>query len=72
MLNGIDSIALTKLDVLDQFDEIPICTAYKIRGREWRTFPAFAVENHGYEPQYRVFKGWKRSIAGITAYEELP
>jgi adenylosuccinate synthase len=72
MLNGIDELALTKLDVLDEFDEIPICTSYNVHGTPWRTFPAFAVEHHDYKPEYRTFKGWKRSTAGVTSYNELP
>jgi adenylosuccinate synthase len=72
MLNGLDAIALTKLDVLDEFDEIPVCTDYNVRGERWRTFPAFAVAHHDYKPEYRVMKGWKSSTAGITSYEELP
>ena len=72
MINGIDGIALTKLDVLDEFAEIPICTAYKVRGTTWRTFPAFAVEHHDYQPEYRTMKGWKQSTAGVTSYERLP
>jgi adenylosuccinate synthase len=72
MLNGLDAIALTKLDVLDEFDEIPVCTGYNVRGERWRTFPAFAVAHHDYKPEYRVLKGWKSSTAGITSYDELP
>jgi adenylosuccinate synthase len=72
MLNGLDSIALTKLDVLDEFDEIPVCTGYRVRGAEWSTYPSFTVEEGGYEPQYRTFKGWKQSIVGITDYDQLP
>jgi adenylosuccinate synthase len=72
MMNGLDSIALTKLDVLDEFDEIPVCTSYNVRGTRWDTFPAFAVAHDGYQPEYRTFKGWKRSIVGITNYDELP
>ena len=72
MLNGVDEIALTKLDVLDELDEILVCTSYKVRGETWKTFPAFAVAHHDYQPEYRTFKGWKRSIAGITSYDDLP
>ncbi|HUP49008.1 MAG TPA: adenylosuccinate synthase [Thermoanaerobaculia bacterium] len=72
MLNGIDAIALTKLDVLDEFEEIQVCTSYRIRGREWRTFPACTVDEQGYDPQYQVLKGWKRSTAGMTSFDELP
>ena len=72
MLNGIDEIALTKLDVLDEFDEIRVCTGYNVHGTPWKTFPAFAVEHHDYKPEYRTFKGWKRSTVGMTSYAELP
>jgi adenylosuccinate synthase len=72
LLNGLDELALTKLDVLDQFEEIPICTAYKVRGETWNTFPAFAVAHNDYQPEYRTFKGWKTSTAGITSFDDLP
>jgi len=72
MLNGIDSLALTKLDVLDDLDEIPVCVEYNVRGDRWKTFPAFAVAHHDYQPEYRVMKGWKRSTVGVTQFDELP
>ncbi|HEX2835214.1 MAG TPA: adenylosuccinate synthase [Thermoanaerobaculia bacterium] len=72
IINGIDELAVTKLDVLDEFEEISVCTAYKVRGKQWSTFPAFAVAHHDYQPEYRTFKGWKTSTAGITNFDELP
>jgi adenylosuccinate synthase len=72
MLNGIDSFALTKLDVLDELAEIPACTGYSVREVHWKTFPAFAVAHHDYKPVYRTFKGWKKSIVGLTSFDELP
>jgi len=72
MLNGLDALALTKLDVLDEFEEIPVCTGYNVRGERWRTFPAFAVAHDDYKPEYRVMKGWKTSTAGVTSYDDLP
>jgi adenylosuccinate synthase len=72
ILNGLDEIALTKLDVLDEFDEIPVCTSYKVRGETWKTFPAFAVAHNDYQPEYRTFKGWKTSTVGITSFDDLP
>ncbi|HUP44204.1 MAG TPA: adenylosuccinate synthase [Thermoanaerobaculia bacterium] len=71
MLSGIDEIALTKLDVLDEIAEISVCTSYSIRGREWRTFPSTGGRD-GFRPQYRKLKGWKTSTAGMTSYDELP
>jgi adenylosuccinate synthase len=72
MLNGLDELAVTKLDVLDDLDELLVCTSYKVRGESWKTFPAFAVAHNDYQPEYRTFKGWKQSTAGTTRYEELP
>ncbi len=72
ILNGLDEIALTKLDVLDEFDEIPVCTSYKVRGEIWNTFPAFAVAHNDYQPEYRTFKGWKSPTVGITSFADLP
>ena len=71
-LNGLDEIALTKLDVLDEFEEILICVGYKVHGKTWNTFPAFAVAHDDYQPEYRTFKGWNTSTAGITSYDDLP
>ncbi|MBV9492722.1 MAG: adenylosuccinate synthase [Acidobacteria bacterium] len=72
MLNGIDTIALTKLDVLDEFEEIPVCVEYNVHGEKWKTFPAFAVAHDDYKPVYRTFKGWKQSTVGITSFDDLP
>ena len=72
MLHGLDGFALTKLDVLDEFQEIPVCTSYNVHGERWKTFPAFAVAHHDYKPEYRVMKGWKSSTVGFTDYAKLP
>jgi adenylosuccinate synthase len=65
-------LAVTKLDVLDEFEEIQVCTGYNVRGKTWNTFPAFAVAHNDYQPEYRKFKGWQTSTAGITSYDDLP
>ncbi len=72
MLNGIDAIALTKLDVLDDCEEIPVCTSYNVHGERWTTFPAFAVAHHDYKPEYKTRKGWKQPTVGITEFAKLP
>ncbi len=71
-VNGLDGIALTKLDVLDELDEIKICTAYDINGKVQKHFPSSCAELARAKPLYRTFKGWKRSIAGCRRFEELP
>src|SRR5204863_517074 len=72
MVNGIDEIALTKLDVLDEFEQIKVCIGYNVHGTPSKTFPAFAVEHRDYKPEYRTFKGWNRSTAAVTSYDALP
>jgi len=72
MLNGLGAIAVTKLDVLDEFEEIPVCVEYSVHGERWKTFPAFAVAHHDFKPVYRTLKGWRTSTAGITRFEDLP
>jgi adenylosuccinate synthase len=72
MINGIDEVALTKLDVLDEFPEIPVCVSYTVQGKKWKTFPAVAVAHDDYKPEYVTMKGWKTSTAGITSFDDLP
>ena len=72
LLNGIDTIALTKLDVLDDFDEIPVCVAYRRHGQELRDLPPDRAALESAEPVLRTFKGWKRSTAGIVDEAGLP
>jgi adenylosuccinate synthase len=71
-VNGMTSIALTKLDVLDALDEIKICVGYKYQGKLYEEMPAeLAVLEKGV-PQYITLPGWKQSTIGITKYDDLP
>ena len=72
MLNGFDSLAVTKLDVLDHLDQIPVCTNYRLRGKEIAEMPATAEGLQALEPVYTSREGWRTPTAGITRYEELP
>jgi adenylosuccinate synthase len=72
MLNGFDGLVLTKLDVLDEFDEIKICTAYKYRGETIGDMPYGASVLAECEPVYETLAGWKTNTSRITEYEELP
>ncbi|MDH3255364.1 MAG: adenylosuccinate synthase [Acidobacteriota bacterium] len=72
MINGVDSIALTKLDVLDTFEEIKICTAYRIGDRETTEFPSTLEEIAAAEPQYETVPGWKAPTDGILEFDDLP
>ncbi len=72
MINGISEIALTKLDVLDTFDEIKVCTSYKIDDKITQNFPADIPSLEKIEPQLVSFKGWNSSLRGIKKYDDLP
>jgi adenylosuccinate synthase len=73
-LAGYSSIALTKLDVLDGFERIRVCTAYRdpADGREWTTVPASTSAYERFEPVYEDLPGWKADTTGCRAFEELP
>jgi len=71
-LNGFDSIALTKLDVLDALDEIKVCVGYKIKGTRVDTFPAVAQDLIAIEPIYETLEGWRSETVGVTKLEDLP
>jgi adenylosuccinate synthase len=72
MINGIDTIALTKLDVLDNVDSIGICTGYEVDGKMLRSFPANVEDLAKVKPHYEFFEGWNSSLAGIKNYDDLP
>ena len=72
MLNGLDSIALTKLDVLDEFDEIKICIGYKREGETVLEMPYGATQLGECLPIYETVPGWKTKTSGVTSFEQLP
>jgi adenylosuccinate synthase len=69
---GIDGIALTKLDVLDGFDEIKVCVGYKLGAQTRDYLPADAVEQAAIEPLYETIPGWHESTRGARSWAELP
>lgn len=71
-VNGFTALNLTKLDVLDSFDEIPVAVAYKVHGRELESFPASLALLAQVEIEYKVLPGWKSSTSGVRKWEELP
>lgn len=71
-LNGMTEIALTKLDVLDALDEIPICVGYRIDGREVAVPPARTDLLERVQPVYEVLQGWRTDTSQATSIEELP
>jgi len=71
-LNGFDSVALTKLDVLDTLEEIKVCIGYEINGERIDTFPAVSSDLRLIKPVYETLPGWMSDTLGVTAYEKLP
>ncbi|MBQ9224095.1 MAG: adenylosuccinate synthase [Prevotella sp.] len=70
MINGVTQLILMKSDVLDAFDTIKACVAYKVNGKETREFP-FNIEE-GVEPVYQELPGWKTDMTSITSEDQLP
>jgi adenylosuccinate synthase len=71
-LNSLTEIALTKLDVLDTFDEVKVCIAYKINGEVVKNYPDTVERLAEVEPVYETLSGWKSSTEGITSFDALP
>ena len=71
-ISGIDGIALTKLDVLDELDEIKMCIKYEINGKEMDYLPAAVNEQLKVKPIYKTFPGWKTSTSGTRNMADLP
>lgn len=71
-INGLDCLAVTKLDVLDDLDEIKVCTAYELDGKVVRDFPSDARAFARAIPIYETLSGWKRSTSECKTVEELP
>ncbi len=71
-ISGINGIALTKLDVLDELDEIKMCIAYELNGKKMDYLPAAVDDQLKVKPVYKTFKGWKSSTKGIKEFDKLP
>jgi adenylosuccinate synthase len=71
-INGFDSIVVTKLDILDEFDQIPVCVGYKLDGKTIGAIPPTVAEIAALEPVYECRPGWRSSTFGISDYADLP
>ena len=71
-ISGIDGIALTKLDVLDELDEINLCIAYELNGKKIDYLPSVSEDQFNVKPIYRTFQGWKSKTQGIRNMNDLP
>ena len=72
IVGGIDGIALTKMDVLDDFDEIKVCTAYRIDGETWTRLPPHPFLQARIEPVFESMEGWRESTRGARRWADLP
>jgi adenylosuccinate synthase len=71
-INGIDEIALTKLDVLNEMDEICIATGYRLNGKTVQNIPTDTTLLDRIKPVYRTFPGWKKDLKGVRKFSDLP
>ena len=71
-ISGINGIALTKLDVLDELDEIKICVGYELNGKKIDYLPAASEDQFNVKPIYKTFPGWKSKTQGIRNLKDLP
>ena len=72
MINGLDSLVITKMDVLDSLPEIKICTGYRYKGSLLKSFPPEIGVLAECQPEYVTVRGWNSKTAGIRDFEELP
>ncbi len=72
MINGINSVAVTKLDVLSEFDEIKVCVGYELDGKQLKSFPTDVERLSKITPVYETLPGWKNDISQCLSYDELP
>ena len=71
-IGGIDGLVLTKLDVLDGFEELKIATGYMLRGQKLDYFPASEADQAAVEPIYEIMKGWSATTRGARSFDQLP
>jgi adenylosuccinate synthase len=71
-VNGLDALALTKLDVLDDLPELQVCTSYRCRGVELRDMPGDLAQLAACEPVYETLAGWSQPTRGVREYHDLP
>jgi len=72
MINGIERVAITKLDVLSNMDEIKVCIGYDLDGKRLKSFPTSTDRLEKIVPIYETLPGWKKDITGVRNYSDLP
>ena len=72
MINGITSAAITKLDVLSNFEKIKVCVGYELKGKRIKYFPTAVEQLSEVKPIYEELEGWNQDISNCTSYDKLP
>jgi adenylosuccinate synthase len=72
MINGIKQVAVTKLDVLSNFEKIKVCVGYEQNGVKVKSFPSNSAQMESVTPVYETLNGWKKDISDVTSYDDLP
>ncbi|MEJ2103374.1 MAG: adenylosuccinate synthetase, partial [Ignavibacteriaceae bacterium] len=72
LINGVTSVAITKLDVLSGFQKIKVCVGYKIKGKRIKYFPTSVEQLSAVTPVYEELDGWNEDISNCTSYKGLP
>jgi adenylosuccinate synthase len=72
LINGTDTVAITKLDVLSHFQEIKVCTGYELNGKPLKSFPTDVEKLANVKPIYETLPGWNTDITKCGSYDELP
>jgi adenylosuccinate synthase len=71
-VNGTEWLVITKMDVMDELAEIPVCIGYEIDGKKTDVIPADVQGLESIKPIYTTLKGWSQSTEGITSFDKLP
>lgn len=71
-INGFTDIVMTKLDVLSEFERIPVCVAYEVDGQRFDEMPLSQSDFHHAKPIYEYFPGWQEDISGMQHFDQLP
>jgi adenylosuccinate synthase len=72
MVNGFDTLVITKLDVLDHLEQIPVCIGYRLCGKELKEMPATYREMEAIQPIYKALSGWLTPTRNASRFEDLP
>ena len=72
MINGIERVAITKLDVLSHFDKIKVCVGYEINGKKLKSYPTSVNQIMQAVPVYETLSGWNADLSNLTDYDQLP